>query len=125
MSEKADLKDRLQEAMDMREKKPADLSRDLNIPKSAISQYLSGARTIKDTKRIFAIAKYLNVSEAWLMGYDVPMGRTETQKNNDILADIIVRLRTDSIFLSVVKTLNSLEKEKLQSVQQMLDAFSK
>lgn len=38
----AELKDRLQEAMNLREKKAADLANDLEIPKSALSQYLSG-----------------------------------------------------------------------------------
>lgn len=75
MNEKAELKDRLQKALDMKEKKAVDLAKDLKIPKSAISQYLSGARGIKDSKRLYAIAKYLDVAEAWLMGFDVPMER--------------------------------------------------
>ena len=75
MNEKVELKDRLKEALDLREKKAIDLAKDLEIPKSAISQYLSGYRTIKDSKRLYIIAKYLDVSEAWLMGFDVPMER--------------------------------------------------
>ena len=121
----AELKDRLQTALDICEKKPVDLAKDLNIPKSAISQYLSGASKNMPSERMYAICKYLNVSEAWMMGYDVPMERFIMQKNNDILSDIIVRLRTDSDFLSVVQGLNSLDKEKLSSVQQMLLAFMK
>lgn len=125
MSEKVAMKDRLQQALSLREKKPVDLAKDLNIPKSAISQYLSGNRTIKDSRRLYAIAKYLDVSEAWLMGFDVPMERTDIQKNNDIIVDIVMRMRTDSNFLSLVETLNGLEEEKLASVQQMILAFMK
>lgn len=125
MNNQVELKDRLLQAMTMREKKSVDLARDLKIPKSAISQYLSGKRTIKDSKRLYEIAKYLDVSEAWLMGFDVPMERPQMQKNNDILADIIVRLRTDSDFFSVVVDLDSLDKEKFQSMKQMLTAFMK
>ena len=44
------------------------------IPKSALSQYISGAFEPKQD-RIYLISKTLNVSEAWLMGYDVPMER--------------------------------------------------
>lgn len=74
MNEKrAELKDRLQLALDLREKKAADLSRDLNIPKSAISQYLSGKSQKMNSDRLFAISRYLNVSEPWLLGFDVPM----------------------------------------------------
>lgn len=124
MKEKAELKDRLREALEVREKKAIDLAKDLGIPKSAISQYLSGYRTIKDSKRIYVIAKYLDVSEAWLMGYDVPMERTY-EKTNDTIADIVLRLRTDSEFLSVVETLNGLDEEQLRGVKQMLSAFIK
>lgn len=79
MSAKEELKDRLRKGLELREKKAADLSRDLNIPKSAISQYLSGYRTIKDSRRLYIIAEYLDVSEAWLMGFDVPMERRLTE----------------------------------------------
>lgn len=123
--ERAELKDRLQTALSIREKKPVDLARDLKISKSAISQYLSGNRTIKDSKRIYAIAKYLDVNEAWLMGYDVPMERQKAQKINDTLSDIVVRMRTDEEFFSVVEVLNGLDAEKLAGVKQMLSAFSK
>lgn len=47
----------------------------------------------------------------------------EMQKNNDTLSDIVVRLRTDSDFLSVVKTLYKLDDNKLIGVKQMLQAF--
>ena len=124
MKEKAELKDRLREALEMREKKAIDLAKDLEIPKSAISQYLSGYRTIKDSKRIYVIAKYLDVSEAWLMGYDVPMERTY-EKTNDTITDIVLRLRTDSEFLSVVETLNDLDAEQLQSMKSLMSAFLK
>lgn len=39
------------------------------IPKSAMSQYVSGAFTPKQ-ERIRLIAKALNVSELWLLGFD-------------------------------------------------------
>ena len=121
----AELKDRLQIALDMADKKPSDLVKDLEIPKSAISQYLSGNSKNMASDRMYAICKYLNVSEAWMMGYNVPKERFEMQKNNDILSDIIVRLRTDADFFTTVQTLSSLDKEKLASVQQFLAAFMK
>jgi transcriptional regulator with XRE-family HTH domain len=121
---KAELKDRLQEALILREKKAADLVRDLKIPKSAVSQYLSGKSQNMDSERMYAICRYLNVSEPWMLGFDVPMER-KTEKNNDTIADIVVRLRTDSDFLSLVETLISLDKEKISGVKQMLAAFIK
>jgi len=69
------LKDRLQQAMDIREKKAVDLVNDLKIPKSAVSQYLSGKSQKMDSDRLEDVCIYLNVSEPWLLGYDVPMER--------------------------------------------------
>ena len=46
---------------------------------------------------MYRLCVYLNVNEAWMMGFDVPMERPK-EKNNDIMSDIIVRLRTDEGF---------------------------
>jgi transcriptional regulator with XRE-family HTH domain len=113
--EKAELKDRLREALYVRNKKAVDLARDLKIPKSAISQYLSGKSQNMDSERLYIISKYLNVSEPWLMGFDVPMER-KTEKNNDIISDSVVRMRTDEVFLSSVEMLLKLDSEKLKSL---------
>ena len=50
---------------------------------------------------------------------------SDTQKNNDIIADIIVRMQADPDFLAVVETLYSLDNTKIAGVQQMLLAFQK
>lgn len=47
----------------------AELSKRTGIPKSAMSQYLSGAFKPKQ-KRTYLLAKALGVSEAWLIGMD-------------------------------------------------------
>ena len=75
-----ELRTRFQQALDLSGKKAIDVSRDLNIPKSAISQYLSGKSKNMPSARLYAICKYLDVSEAWMMGYDVPMERGEIKK---------------------------------------------
>lgn len=65
---------RLKQAMDLKGIKASELSEKAGIPKSAISQYLSGLYEAKQ-KSIFKLANVLNVSEGWLMGLDVPMER--------------------------------------------------
>ena len=50
----------------------ATLSSLSGVSKSSISRYLSGAWEGKQDA-VYLLAKNLNVSEAWLMGYDVPM----------------------------------------------------
>ena len=124
MERKAELKDRLQHALNIRDKKAIDLVNTLKIPKSAVSQYLSGKSQKMDSRRLYDICKYLDVSEPWMLGFDVPMER-KTEKNNDTIADVVVRMRTDSDFLSLVETLNELDAEKIQAVRQILSAFLK
>ena len=65
---------RLAEALSIRNMKQIELSEKTDIPKSAISQYLSG-RMIPRHSRIFLLAQTLDVDEAWLMGFNVPMER--------------------------------------------------
>jgi transcriptional regulator with XRE-family HTH domain len=67
---------RLAKALEIRKLRQADLAEMTQIPKSSISLYLKGAYEPKDD-RIYVIAKALRVSEAWLMGYDVPMEKIE------------------------------------------------
>ena len=121
---RAELKDRLKEALEIREKKAVDLVRDLKIPKSAVSQYLSGKSQNMDSERLYLICKYLNVSEPWMMGYDIPMERN-TEKKNNAIADIVVRLRTDIGFFSLVESLNELDVEKVNAIKQMVSTFLK
>ena len=63
---------RLRQAMEQRGLKQVELCEKSGIPKSALRQYLRGAFEPKQD-RLWALAKALGVSEAWLMGYDVPM----------------------------------------------------
>ena len=49
----------------------------------------------------------------------------ETEKNNNTIASIVIRLRTDNEFFSLVEALNKLDKEKVNGVKQMLTAFLK
>lgn len=72
---------RIATALSIRGMKQADLCKLANIPKSSLSLYLSDAYEPKQD-RIFLMAQVLNVSEAWLMGYDVPMERDK--KNNTL-----------------------------------------
>lgn len=63
--------ERFKEALEQSGKTQSDICRLTGIGKSAISQYLKGSFVPKQ-QRVYAIAKALNVSESWLMGYDVP-----------------------------------------------------
>lgn len=116
----ASISDRLREAMNIRSKKQVDLERETGINRSAISRYLSGEYEPKN-KPIYELAKALDVSEQWLMGYDVPMERPKAQKNNDAISDIVVKLRSDEEFLSIVDKISKMDSEKRKSLNAFLD----
>ena len=77
---------RIKKALAIKGMKQSELCKLANIPKSSLSQYLSGDFEPKQD-RIYLISKALNVSEAWLMGYDVPMER-QVKKSSPSEADL-------------------------------------
>ena len=76
----SDFAERLRIALNFRNMKATELSELTGINKSTISQYLSNEYVAK-RDRIELFAKILNVNEAWLIGYDVPM---ETNNQDDL-----------------------------------------
>lgn len=84
--------------------------------RSSINKIENDASGLPQTK-IVAIASALRTTPAYIMGWE------EMQKNNNTIADVVVRMRTDEEFMSVVEKLNKLEPEKLQGIDKMLSAF--
>lgn len=78
--------DRLKQLMEMRKLRQADILEmiepyckkyGINIPRNALSQYVTG-KVVPKQDKLTILGMALNVSEIWLMGYDVPMEREET-----------------------------------------------
>ena len=76
MKRTAQFKDRLNEALNMRNMKAADLHRRTGISESTISQYRSGYAEPKK-KKLGIIATALDVNPAWLMGLEVESSVTD------------------------------------------------
>lgn len=66
---------RLREGLDLRGMKQIELATRSGISKYSISHYLKGDWEGKQDA-VYELARGLNVSEAWLMGYDVPVERS-------------------------------------------------
>ena len=77
MGRKEECQVRIKKAMNLRGLTQDDIVEKTNIKKSALSQYINGKITPRQ-HAIGELAKILNVSEPWLMGYDVPMERNMT-----------------------------------------------
>lgn len=120
--QQATIAQRLREAMELAGKKQADLVRETGLDRGSISSYLSGKYEPKQ-KAIYKLAQALDVSESWLLGFDVPMHRTVIQKKNDQLAKLIVRLRTDEDFYKTVSALAELNEKQYRGVEQLIAAF--
>ena len=117
---KSSLKYRLYEAMTIRGKKAVDLTKDLGIPKSAVSQYLSGKSQNMDSERLYAIAKYLDVDEPWLLGYDVPMkSDTETKKEQPINFDGLSESK--KAFIYKVMQMSDAELDRLEQILSLVE----
>jgi transcriptional regulator with XRE-family HTH domain len=121
---RAEFKDRLKAVMDLKGIRAVDIVEHTDIPKGAISYYIAGKSQPK-ADRLYVLAKYLNVSEAWLLGYDVPMARTAEQKKNDDLVKIIAQMRKDPKFFDIVSKLAELPVEQYDSLTTIISALGK
>lgn len=119
---KKEFKDRLKQAMAYQNMKAADVCERGNIPKSAMSYYMSG-RSEPKSDRLYIIAKVLDVSEAWLLGYDVAMERSQDQKELDEMAALNERIKKDPEFRQTVFRINHLNPGQLEAVNNLLSAF--
>ena len=123
---KAELKDRLQEALYVREKKAVDLVRDLKIPKSAVSQYLSGKSQNMDSERLYSICKYLNVSEPWMLGFDVPMERhlQKIEENPVEMAERHFEMIMDEDINEIFAEFKTLDAKKKKLVKDLVHSLA-
>lgn len=106
--------ERLKELMQIYNIKQADIVEKTGLPKSAISMYLSGQRIPRQDK-LTIIAEAYNVSETWLMGYDVPMKRD----------DRIDEYKNNMIEFAKAWNLQYFEKEMLKTFSQLSDKNKK
>lgn len=73
----ATFSERLIEAMQLRNIDRSTVIRITGIDKGAFSAYVNGKYNAGQAN-LYLLAKALNVSEAWLMGHDVPLERNDS-----------------------------------------------
>lgn len=99
MKQKEPFYKRLKEALSLSGLTQAELSKKSGIWASSISDYLNNKYEAKQDK-VDLLAKALNVSPSWLLGYDVPMERKNALMPEDSNIEPIDL--TDSINIPVV-----------------------
>lgn len=70
--------------------KPWQNNLDIKMSKTHLSNYVNGKST-PDNFRLVLLSKVLGVSEAWLMGYDVP--RTDMEEESPIIEQTIDNMK--------------------------------
>lgn len=112
-------KDRLNTALALRKISKAELSRRTGIGRNSISDYTNGKYEAKQDY-VFLIAKALDVSESWLMGFDTPMEKGPSahetitsifNKLNDLNKDKVISFAKDRL-------------DKQNSIQETVIPFS-
>lgn len=92
---KTDTSTRLRQIMSTRNLKQVDILNlslpyqtkfNIKLSKSTLSQYVNGIQS-PDQNRIYLLAQTLGVSEAWLMGFNVPMVESKTNSDNTPLIE--------------------------------------
>lgn len=91
-----------------------DLGKLLGKDRSTVFRYEKGDIEKLPVDILQPIAAALHTTPEYLMGWE------NIQKNNDILADIVIRMRRDDLFFELVKKLNDLDDDKLSSILNLL-----
>lgn len=97
------------------------LAEEWGFPYSTVTEWVNGKKYPR-IDRIEIMADYFGILKSDLIEDKLT---EKKEKDNEIISDIIVRMRTDEDFLSVVLKLYTFNPEKISSVNQMLSAFSK
>jgi transcriptional regulator with XRE-family HTH domain len=99
---------RIEKALAIRNMKQSQLCKLADVPKSSLCLYLKGDYEPKQDK-ILRMANVLNVSESWLMGYDVPM------ENGDFPAADSSLTKSEEIMLGLFRRIPESQQEMLIS----------
>lgn len=119
MPNRNDMASRIQALRKAQKMTLEDVATIVGVGKSTVRKWETGMIANMRRDKIAKLAQALNTTPAFLMGWE------EEQKKNDIQADIILRMRTDTAFMSAVETLYNLDQDKLESINQMLNTLFK
>ena len=96
-----------------------ELGRRLGKDRSTIYRYEKGDIENLPLDILEPIAAALETTPQYLMGWE------KVQKNNDIITDAVIKMRTDTEFFSLVECLLKMDSEKQSAIKQMALALQK
>lgn len=105
--------------MQLNGKSRKDVCQALGFSYYTFSDWVNGKKYPRMDK-VEMLADYFGILKS-----DLIEDKTEMQKKNDAIADIVARLRVDENFLSIMQKLSKLDREQLKSIEGMLSALLK
>lgn len=124
MNNKSVFAHNLKTQMSLNGKTRKDIADALDLSYYTVSDWVNGKKYPRMDK-VERLAKYFGILKSDLIEERIT---PEKEKDNDILANIIVRLRTDQMYRSVVESIYDMNSAQLEGVDQMLkslEAFRK
>lgn len=121
MDNKAIFASNLQKYMDLNGKTRRDVCDALGFSYYTFTDWVKGKKYPRMDK-VEMLADYFGILKSDLIEEKMT---EEKEKDNEILADIIVRMRTDDDFRSLVESLYMYDAAKIKSIASMLDALAK
>ena len=112
-------KNRIAEALSLRNIKAVELSEKSGISQSALSSYIS-QRWQPKQNALAKMAQVLEVSELWLAGYDIPKERPAEQVKADKLSQLVHRLRKNERLFNLSMSISELSDEELTAIENMV-----
>lgn len=121
LGNKAILSKNLKHYIDKSGKDRRELANIWGFPYSTVTEWINGKKYPR-IDRIEIMADYFGIQKSDLIEEKLT---PEKEKDNDALASIIVRMRTDKCFFDLVNSLHEMDADKIEGVSKMLQAFSK
>jgi transcriptional regulator with XRE-family HTH domain len=109
----------LQYYMDEKGVTRREVSEALGVSYFTFTSWVNGKKYPRMDK-VEILAEYFGIQKSDLIEEKLT---EEKEKDNDTLADVIVRMRTDEAFRSLVERLYVLDSAKIEGVSRMLQAF--
>ena len=117
----SDMAHKIKELRKARNMTLEDVAKIVGVGKSTVRKWETGLIENMKRDKIAALARALGTTPASLMGW---VNEEEEQKN-DLIAEVVLKMRTDDTFASVVENLYKLDKDKLETINQMLNTLFK
>lgn len=100
-----------------------ELAEIVGVAPSTLNEWTK-AKKYPRIDKIEILANYFGILKSDLIEEKTEEHR-KVQKKNDTMADVVLRMRTDNDFFSMVEGLNRLNPVQLASVMQVVAAFQK